>query len=281
MLNNQALLDHLSTLWHNTLRVKSGPFFRLRNAAKSFAITFEDPFILIIQDTAYSVDEPLDDLKHLVRDSYRQHLLTQAALRRYDCQGKNKPVYVPLTRSLYFSQTQPLKQTLLRQILTGSVDHTQRLFKSNLTNMVDETARHIFWECSRWSFIRNKYPKLIRFFHLVGSQWPNCFLHCGWVEQDRDYGFSLLDGLQISYITFLCLLPMLTHNMYLHILLTRHESTKVLLVQSTPQTPPDLSLLLSPSSPLRSRATFRQFLSSLQILVNTTTNIVAVCQQNI
>ena len=154
--------------------------------------------------TAYSVDERLDYLKHLVRDSYRQHLLSQAALRRHDCQGKTKPVHVKLTRSLYLSPTQPLHQTLLRQILTGSVDHTSRLFKSNLTNSpfcpfcnsIDETAKHIFWDCQRWHSIRTKYPQLLKLFHLVGSQWPNCLLHCGWIEQDCNYGLELLEGLQ-------------------------------------------------------------------------------------
>ena len=87
-----------------------------------------------LEDPAYSVDEPLDYLKHLIRDSYRQHLLSQAALRRHDCQGKTNLVDVALTRSHYLSQTQPLNQTLLRQILAGSVDHTSRLFKSNLTD---------------------------------------------------------------------------------------------------------------------------------------------------
>ena len=72
--------NHLSILWHNTLRIKWGPFFRLRNAAKSFAVTIEDPFVFIIQKTAYSIDEPFEHLKHLIRDSYRQHLLYQASL---------------------------------------------------------------------------------------------------------------------------------------------------------------------------------------------------------
>ncbi len=85
-----------------------GPFFRLRHAAKSFAFTFEDPFVLLIHDTAYSVDEPLDYLKHLIRDSYRQTLLSQAAQRRQDYQGKTQHVHVELTRSVYFSLTQPL-----------------------------------------------------------------------------------------------------------------------------------------------------------------------------
>ena len=51
--------QHLSHLWVETFRVKWGPFFRLRKAARSFAFSFEDPFILLLQDEAHSVDEPL------------------------------------------------------------------------------------------------------------------------------------------------------------------------------------------------------------------------------
>ena len=58
--------NSLTILWHDAVRFKWGPFFRLRNAAKSFDITIEDPFIFIIQDVAYSIDEPLDQLKHLI-----------------------------------------------------------------------------------------------------------------------------------------------------------------------------------------------------------------------
>ena len=244
--------DSLTVLWHNTYRIKWGPFFRLRNAAKSFAITIEDPFVFIMQNVAYSVDEPLDQLKHLIRASYRQHLLRQASLRRQDCQGISHPIDISLTRSLYLSQTKPLTQTLLRQILTGSVDHTQRLFKSNLVasplcpfcNLVDETSKHIFWECSQWSFIRQNYPRLARLYSLLGTQWPDCFLHCGWIELERNYGFQILEGLDIPYN-----LPTFvrdTHNMYLHILISRHDTTKVL--RSTPQTPPLLSQASLPPS---------------------------------
>ena len=65
--------QHLSCLWNDTFHIKWGPFFRLRKAAHAFAFSFEDPLVLLIQDEAHSVDEPLDFLKHLIRDSYRQH----------------------------------------------------------------------------------------------------------------------------------------------------------------------------------------------------------------
>ena len=242
----------LNDLWNDTLRIKWGPFFRLRNAARSFNVIIEDPFIFIIQNIAYSVDEPLDQLKHLIRASYRQHLLKQASQRRHDCQGVSHLIDIPLTRSLYFSQTKPLIQTLLRQILTGSVDHAQRLHKSNLLssplcpycNLTDETSKHIFWDCSHWSFVRQQYPKLVRLYSLLGSQWPNCFLHCGWIEIDKNYGLHILEGLgtPYHYPTFVSD----THNMYLQILMARHDASKVL--RSTPQTPPLLIHSSLPSS---------------------------------
>ncbi len=114
--------------------------------------------------------------------------------------------------------------------------------------LVDETAQHSFWDCTRWQTIRSKFPILLRLFHLVGSQWwPNCFLHCGWFEQGRNYGLQLLDSLQLTYDHSSFIRD--THQMYLQILLCRYEATQVL--QSTPVTPPDIllpsSILSSPS----------------------------------
>ena len=273
---------HLSTLWTETLHIRWGPFFRLRKAAKSFSFTFEDPFVLLVCNEAHSVDEPLDSLKHLIRDSYRQALLSQAAKRRQDCQGKTHTIHVELTRSFYFSLTQPLHQSLLRQILTGAIDHHSRVFKSNLAssplcpfcNMVDETARHIFWDCDTWQSTRSKFPKLLRLFHLPGSQWPNCFLHCGWFEQGRNYGLSRLESLQLTYDQDSFVRD--THQMYLHILLCRYEATQVL--QSTPIISPDLQLPISPipSSPslspllYSSKETSHQFQFALRSQVKTT-----------
>ena len=237
--------QHLSRLWNDAFHVKWGPFFRLRKAARAFAFSFEDPLVLLFQDEAHSVDEPLDLLKHLIRDSYRQTLLLQAAKRRQDCHGNTHPINVELTRDYYFSLQQPLQQTLLRQILTGAIDHRSRLFKASLTdsplclfcNEVAETAKHIFWDCPQWSNIRTHYPVLLRLYTLVGSQWPSCYLHCGWLEKERGYGFLLLDeNIPYDYRTFIHD----SHKMYLQILLTRHEATKVL--TSTPLTPPELHL---------------------------------------
>ena len=202
---------------------------------------------------AYSIDEPLEQLKHLIRASYRQHFLEQASQRRHDCQGISHPIDIPLTRSLYFNQTKPLAQTLLRQILTGSVDHAQRLHKSNLLpsplcphcNLAVETSKHIFWDCSRWNHVRQQYPKLVRLYSIFGSQWPNCFLHCGWVEIGKNYGLQIFEGLGTPYHHQTFVLD--THNMYLQLLMARHDASKVL--RSTPQTPP-LVLSSLPSSPI-------------------------------
>ena len=234
--------DLLADLWQNSLRVKWGPFFRLRNAAKSFDILIEDPFVFVIHSVAYSVDYPLHQLKHLIRSSYRQYLLKQASQRRQDCSGVTHMIDISHTRSLYLSQNKPLFQTLLRQILTGSVDHSQRLYKSNLLpsptcpycHLEDETSKHIFWDCSNWIFVRRQYPQLVRLHSLVGSQWPNCFLHCGWIESDKTYGLHILEDIDTPY-NFTSFVSD-THNMYLQILIARHGAAKVL--HSTPQTPP-------------------------------------------
>ena len=129
---------HLAHLWHATLHLRWGPCCRLRNAAKHFGFLFEDPFVLQLHDMAYSVDEPLDYLKHLIRDSYRQHYLSQASKWRKDCQGKMMNIDVPITRSLYLSRTNPLHQSILRSVLTGSIDHAQRLLKSKKSKLTTD-----------------------------------------------------------------------------------------------------------------------------------------------
>ena len=111
-----------------------------------------------IHHVAYSIDSPLQQLKHLIRSLYRQNFLKQASQRRQDCGNVTHMIDISNTRAFYFSQTKPLLQTLLRQILTGAIDHAQRLFKSRLLtsplcpycNVKDETAKHIFWDCLNW-----------------------------------------------------------------------------------------------------------------------------------
>ena len=148
------------------------------------------------------------------------------------------------TRSLYLSQTKPLLQTLLRQILTGAVDHAQRFFKSHLLpsplcpycNAEDETAKHIFWNCSNWVHVRRQYPQLMRLYSLVGSQWPSYFLHCGWIEENKTYGIHILESIDTPYVFTSFVSD--THNMYLNILMTRHNASKVLLFFALLTRPP-------------------------------------------
>ena len=106
--------DLMNNLWENTLRVKWGPFFRLRSAAKNFGIIIEDPFVFSIHNIVYFVDYPLYQLKHLIRNSYRQCFLKQACHRRQDCYNVTHMIDISSTRSLYLFQTKPLLQTLLR-----------------------------------------------------------------------------------------------------------------------------------------------------------------------
>ena len=123
--------------------------------------------------------------------------LAKASQRRQDCSGQKQPVDVVNTRAFYLSLHNPIHQSIMRHILTGSLDHTYRLYKFNLVaspvcphcNVCEETAGHIFWHCSRWDSIRHEYSTLLRLFSLVGTQWPKCFLHCGWVELFMIMGF--------------------------------------------------------------------------------------------
>ena len=150
---------------------------------------------------------------------------------------------------MLFSYIIYITYILYIHILTGATDHHSRLFKSNLTNSplcpfcntTDETAQHIFWDCTRWQSVRSKFPILLRLYHLFGSQWPNCFLHCGWLEQGRNCGLPLLESLQITYNYDSFIRD--THQMYFQVLLCRYEATQVL--QSSPTTPPELHLPLS------------------------------------
>ena len=203
---------HLSQLWYDTLHLRCF-FFRLRSAAKHLGFCFEDPFVFIVHNVAYSVDDDLCALKHAIRDSYRQFYLAKASQRRQDCLGQTQLIDVVSTRAYYLSLQNPIHQAVMRHVLTGSLDHASRIYRSKLVsspvcpycNICDETAEHIFWHCPRLDNIRSEYSNLLRLFSLVGTQWPKCF---------RD-----------------------THRMFLRILLARRTASQVL--RSTPQTPPN------------------------------------------
>ena len=58
----------LLSLWNSSLSIKWGPLYRLCQVAFSFGFIIEDPIIFIIQNQIYSIDPPLSQLKHLIRD---------------------------------------------------------------------------------------------------------------------------------------------------------------------------------------------------------------------
>ena len=65
-------------------------------------------------------------------------------------------------------------------------------------------------------------------------------------EMDKNYGLQIFEGLGTPYYHQAFVLD--THNMYLQLLMTRHDASKVL--RSTPQTPPILLSSLPPSPPI-------------------------------
>lgn len=123
---------HLSQVWTDTFHLKFGPFSRLRSATKHLGFTFEDPFVFTVHNNAYSVDDDLQVLKHIIRDSYPQFYLAKASQRRQDCSGQINLVDISLTRAFYLSLTNPLHQPMLRYVLSGSLDHAHRLYKSTV-----------------------------------------------------------------------------------------------------------------------------------------------------
>ena len=152
---------HLSRLWHDTFNLKWGPFFRLRSSAKHLGFCFEDPFVFIVNDVAYSVDGDLPTIKHIIRNSY-QAILSCESFPCVDRIVWDVLIWLTLLiHALIISLCVILYTKLLfRYILTGSVDHASRLYKSKLLssplcmycNNCEETAKHIFWDCTRWNF---------------------------------------------------------------------------------------------------------------------------------
>ena len=157
---------HLSQLWHDTLHLKWGPFFRLRSAAKHLGFYFEDPSVFIVHEVAYSVDEDICSIKHTICDSYRQFYLAKASQRRQDCLGQTNLIDVVSTRAHYLSLNNPLHQTLMHYVLTGSLDHASRLHKSKLTSSpicpycstCNETAEHIFLAMHPMGYYSQRLP---------------------------------------------------------------------------------------------------------------------------
>ena len=63
---------------------------------------------------------------------------------------------------------------------------------------------------------------------------------------DKNYGLQIFEGLGAPYHHQTFVLD--THNVYLQLLMARHDASKVL--RSTPQTPPLLLSSLPPSPPI-------------------------------
>ena len=115
----------------------------------------------------------------LIGNSYYHHALWKDALTVPD--QFLKSVNIALTRKFVFFTSQPLHKQMIRYFLTGALDHAQRLYKSNLLStpmcihcgQVDETAKHLFWDCRAWQPTHNRYPVLMNFFSLCGTFWRN------------------------------------------------------------------------------------------------------------
>ena len=215
-------------------------------------------FVLILHNIAYSVDEPLDLLKHHIRDSYRQHFLTQASSGERTVMGKLRTLTSPLLVPFICPKQTPYTKILyvifllvLLIIHTASINPTSPLILIVLFVVPLRKQLNIFsgFVLYRWQNVRLQYPTLLRLFTLVGSQWPNCYLHCGWIENTLNYGLDLVENLQSPYESNTFVYE--THHMYLHILLARFQAYQVL--SSTPCAPPNLpspplSILSSPLS---------------------------------
>ena len=193
--------DSFLRLWNATRSYRWSPFYRLTRAAKALGVQVEDPFVMMFHGTAYSIDEPISFLKHSIRDSYRQLLLRRATSRRVDCAGPTLHVDVQFTRKFFLSLSKPLHKQMVRYFLTGALDHSYRLFRSNLIpspicvycNDAEETAQHIFWDCKSWQFIRDHYATLMRFYSLCGLFGPITFyIVGGFLEAFRMYSLCSL-----------------------------------------------------------------------------------------
>ena len=123
---------------------------------------------------------------HHIRDKLRVCEWTRAASRRHDMEGLDSREGVDREATCGSSNSfkDPLKQGMLRSILSGSLRLGHRLFKAKLWDSpicpfcgtAEETLRHCFWECSVWDTLRLD-PELPTREEL--SQLPTCTTDCG------------------------------------------------------------------------------------------------------
>ena len=184
-------------------------------ASRAFRF-FVENLLVFIWNQAYSIDKPLDQLKHQIRDSYRQFLFRIASKRRKDCTGLLGRIDINATRTHYLSQRNPLDKQCMQYILTGSVDHASRLCKGGyLTDPTcpfcmssPETAEHIFWECPRWQHIRDTFPVLQLLCSRLGTIWPSCYLL-----------YVAVGFLAITISLLTCCMRVILHMMFLYSLI--------------------------------------------------------------
>ena len=128
---------------------------------------------------------------HELRDGLRLARWAETAKKRNDMQGLDAVQGVDRLASLaLLSRSTGARLGLLRAIVVGSLRLQKRLFEASLVNSpispfcgtADETLRHCFWDCDRWSAIRAR--------HCMSNctslaSWPACTLECGLFIDDQ------------------------------------------------------------------------------------------------
>ena len=77
-----------------------------------------------------------------------------------------------------------------------------------------------------YEIIRETFPALMYLYSLMGTIWPSCYLHCGWIIDY--YGFDLPDeSAQHKTYLFLFFFCQQTHSTYLRILLCSFQINHV------------------------------------------------------
>ena len=143
---------------------------------------------------------------HELRDGLRLARWAETARKRNDMKGLDagQGVDRPATLAL-LNRSTGVKLGLLSAILVGSVRLQRRLFEASRENSpacllcgtADETLRHCFWDCVRWTSIRAKHGMSTC---TSLASWPMCTLECGlFIDDERvhDLTKQLLDEEEI------------------------------------------------------------------------------------
>ena len=122
---------------------------------------------------------------HEVRNSIRAAQWRTAAARRADMHGLDQGVdrHASLRLRGDTAAITPYQRGMLDGILAGALRTYHRLFRGNMVPEdvcpfcdagVPETTRHLWWVCTAWSSIREKYPEAHRC-----ETAPECTARCG------------------------------------------------------------------------------------------------------